>query len=92
MSSSVSLRQMASALLHLNFMKGFSNYKGIGKIVCTVGSLKSVLLTCTALSGVIKKTSPLLLEFMYVINSSMFPCLVLYGLLRKDLNWNPFRN
>lgn len=92
MSCSVCLRQMASALLYMNFMKGCSSYKGRAKIVCTGDSLKSVLLTCTALSAVIKKTSPLLLEYMCVISSSMFPSLLLYGLLRKDPNWNPFHN
>lgn len=92
MSCSVCLRQMASALFYMNFMKGSSSYKGRRKIVCTGDSLKSVLLTCTASSGVIKKTSPLLLECMCVISSSMFPSLLLYGLLRKDPNWHPSHN
>lgn len=92
MPRSVCLRQMANALVYVNFMKGSSCYKGRGKIICTGDNLKSVLLTCTALSGVIKKTSPLLLEYRCVISSSMFPSLVLYSLLRKDLNWDPFHN
>lgn len=70
MSSSVCLRHMATALLYMNIMKGSSSYKGREKIVCTGDSLKSVLLTCTALSGVIKKTSPLLLEYVCVISSA----------------------
>lgn len=73
-------------------MKESSSYKGRGKIICTGDSLKSILLTCTAFSGVYKKTSPLLLEYMCVISSRMFLSLVLYGLLRKDLNWNPLHN
>lgn len=59
MCSSVGPRQMAPALLYMNFMKGSSSYKGRGKIVCTGDSLKSLLLTCTAFVRCHKKNQSL---------------------------------